>query len=532
MSHLSRGSGELSGSETFNSARPKFAHGHGLRTISRAGLGLGAILVVTTLVAGTVAACGGGGGGGWTGKSTACPNPSTLGTYSVDPNLTATFVLQGTGNWASYTFGSTNESPSQGVPGLVAYCVYPSAGSMPRFGEGQARGWNGEPFWYQSNETVGYLAFVRSDGNFSNIPFDGTQGITIGDATWSGESPTAQTILLHIVDPAMCAQLYPSKNLTGNLSGDIRNGGNSGGYSGGGYWGHGGWGHGGSSGNSGGCFVYPTQVNTRCSVPESAPSALHVSVASPDMAVPSGTNVTAEFELSVPSFTWADHGVTIFLPSLNVHFPTSGGGQLLLYFAPSNVTIHSGGWTSPMAVTKTLTSGTTFTSSPVWLSSANLAVMFAGHPTNLTLEFQWGWIVNASGTVSQQWSTPSTTATYPDYPSIFSVAPYVSILSTSSVSAAGGTYFWIELSGAVRGTTFKTLVETPTGVELHCQTQTSPGQHHKCHSSWWGWGGPSTFYVGVPLTYYNMTAISPGKYLIHIHDQMGAIVEQVSITIT
>ena len=361
---------------------------------------------------------------------------------------------------------------------------------------------------------------MRGDGNASNIPLDGTQGISMGDATWFGAAPTTQTILLHIVDPAVCAQLYPSSNGTGNLTGagPVR----------GGLWGHGGWGHGGQASNPGGCFVYPAQVNTKCSTPGSAPSALRVSVPSPATTAPAGSNLSVGYQLEIANYSWYDHGTTIYLPSLNVHFPISGGGEFSFYFAPSNVTISSSGWTSVIGQAKTLPNATTFTSAAAWLTSSNLALMFDGRATNLTLEFQWGWILNASGTLSAQWSSPSTTATSPDYPSIFSVAPYVYVVSTANVTASGGSFFWVQLGGAVGKTSFKTLVETPTGVELHCQMQTNPSGGHRCG----GWWGPSTFTVGVPLTYYNMTALPAGKYLIHIHDQMGAIVKQVQVTVT
>jgi hypothetical protein len=106
---------------------------------------------------------------------------------------------------ATYTFDSlVNRSPSNGVPGLIEYCVFPA--SDPTTVTAQAHGANGDAF--QANTGSGEFSFSRGDGEPSNIPLNGTTGIVMGTATWSGAVPSSQTILLHIDDAAECDKLY------------------------------------------------------------------------------------------------------------------------------------------------------------------------------------------------------------------------------------------------------------------------------------------------------------------------------------
>ena len=96
-------------------------------------------------------------------------------------------------------------------------------------------------------------------------------------------------------------------------------------------------------------------------------------------------------------------------------------------FAPQNVTISGSGWMGPVSKLATVSSALSFSSGSADLSTANLAVMvMGGTGTNVTLEFRWAWTENSSGTTTVgSWSTPSSTATTPSYPSIFIAAPYV-----------------------------------------------------------------------------------------------------------
>src|SRR5207237_1263768 len=145
---------------------------------------------------------------------------SALLTYSISS------LTDGTGTTFTYNFGSTNENPVNGVPGLITYCVYPQAGFLP---DGtitaQALGADATPF-VAKEAAKGSFSFTRGNGNPTNVPFDGST-VTMGTAKWvSGcvtdgqgnttcNTPSSQTILLHINDPAQCDLLY---NTTGSTT--------------------------------------------------------------------------------------------------------------------------------------------------------------------------------------------------------------------------------------------------------------------------------------------------------------------------
>jgi hypothetical protein len=51
-----------------------------------------------------------------------CPNSSALGQQKEDPNVSASYTTSG--GTAKYSVTPPNESPSEGVPGLIEYCNY------------------------------------------------------------------------------------------------------------------------------------------------------------------------------------------------------------------------------------------------------------------------------------------------------------------------------------------------------------------------------------------------------------------------
>jgi hypothetical protein len=130
-----------------------------------------------------------------------CPtNPKNL---PADANVNAFFTTSG--GVATYVFVSTAEtSTSQGVPGLINYCVYPS--TLPDSAKAEATGADGSA-WVESNLNKSAFSFSRPGGDKTNIPLDG-KTVEIGTATWnSGTVPTPQTIVLHISDQGVCTSL-------------------------------------------------------------------------------------------------------------------------------------------------------------------------------------------------------------------------------------------------------------------------------------------------------------------------------------
>lgn len=132
-----------------------------------------------------------------------CPSTKTAASLKTASNVAASFST--TGTTTTYKFSSlTDENPAGGVPGLMKYCVYPTAASQPATTTVAATGFNGAAW----NEGTGSnnFGFVRPGGDKSNIPLDG-KTTTMGTATWS-TVPTDQAIVLHINDPTVCTNLY------------------------------------------------------------------------------------------------------------------------------------------------------------------------------------------------------------------------------------------------------------------------------------------------------------------------------------
>jgi hypothetical protein len=137
------------------------------------------------------------------------------GGFLADPNVSAGFTgpeMDANNNSTfTYTLTTPNETPYDGVPGLISYCVYPAQppGNPNSMTTGTA--------FVASDNPVGSFSWSRTNGNPTNLSFDGTV-YTMGTATWNAAScstapcpavfPASQTILLHINDPVECSNLY------------------------------------------------------------------------------------------------------------------------------------------------------------------------------------------------------------------------------------------------------------------------------------------------------------------------------------
>jgi hypothetical protein len=156
------------------------------------GLALGGLGTFAALVA-VVALVG---SGSALASNTGCPS---LSGKLASTDISASFTDNGDGT-ATYTIDTPSDSPTDGVPGLIKYCVFTSP--SPDTATADYTGW-------KSGIDPSAFAFMRPDGNPSNIPFDGSTGVDVGTAAWtSGTVPAVQVILLHINDAAECDALY------------------------------------------------------------------------------------------------------------------------------------------------------------------------------------------------------------------------------------------------------------------------------------------------------------------------------------
>jgi hypothetical protein len=118
--------------------------------------------------------------------------------------------METSGTSTTYKFKSVKATVSNGIPGLLEYCVYYPEGEDPTVEVDEtpktgAEGWNGS--FFVDPPKLEAFGFVRSsNGNEGNIPFDGTMR-TMGTATWPKSLPASQIIVLHINDEAECDRL-------------------------------------------------------------------------------------------------------------------------------------------------------------------------------------------------------------------------------------------------------------------------------------------------------------------------------------
>ncbi len=139
-----------------------------------------------------------------------CPSINAINNFITSNKVGASFSIDGTGTIATYIFDSLdNENSIDGVPGLIAYCVYAAnPPGNPNSAIAFATGANSAAWETSFGAIQGFFAFKRPTGNPSNIPLDGTTGITVGTATWNSVAPSQQIILLHINKPEECSALY------------------------------------------------------------------------------------------------------------------------------------------------------------------------------------------------------------------------------------------------------------------------------------------------------------------------------------
>jgi hypothetical protein len=124
------------------------------------------------------------------------------GTRPTSDRVGATATVNG--NDVDYTFESFVTEGSDGVPGLIEYCVYSdtqpdSVATVALGADGSA--WSDPPGFDN-------FSFQRGDGNPSNIPYDGASH-AMGTATWTAGVPgNYDRIVLHINDAEECNALY------------------------------------------------------------------------------------------------------------------------------------------------------------------------------------------------------------------------------------------------------------------------------------------------------------------------------------
>jgi hypothetical protein len=267
--------------------------------------------------------------------------------------------------------------------------------------------------------------------------------------------------------------------------------------------------------STGGSQFTPASVAV-CNAPSYiSSSSLLITLPSPVGTLASGGTLTATLQFAVNSSVGSVTGQLVTFPSVFVTFPL-GSGSEQLDISPTSVAIAASGWTNAPSLNHSVKVASTLSfkaGSSVTLSTEKLAVMAPDNYTKLSLEFRWSWtLVQPNGTNSQSgWTVPTVANHLPSQlRSIFYPAPFVSFLSSTGASATIGTNYTATLGGDVAGRYFLLEMEVPgTGKVVQAQAQTAPAS-------------ASTFTVYIPMLSYT-DSLSPGSYLVHIHDACGAM---------
>lgn len=259
------------------------------------------------------------------------------------------------------------------------------------------------------------------------------------------------------------------------------------------------------------------------SVTGPTPSAVLIATAPPSASLLPGGQARASIEVAEVNGSSATSPITVTLPSLFASLPTSPSGSSTLYLAPQSVVVGGTGWNhaAGLSVTKNYSSGVSFRGSgTASLSTEKLAVMASANYGTLTIEVRWHWTLTQPGgsTVTGAWTQPSARPNGTgSLPSEFYPAPYVALLAHSPSPIDIGQSFNETLGGHVAGRAFFLELEFPSnGSVVQAQGGTAPST-------------ATTYVARIVLLDYNHY-LTPGTYLVHVHDGCGAMLSSLSVS--
>jgi hypothetical protein len=261
--------------------------------------------------------------------------------------------------------------------------------------------------------------------------------------------------------------------------------------------------------------LVPNQ-GTVCNAPSYvSDSSLFIPLPNANGTLGSGGTITVTLQFAVVASTGSATGKNVSLPSAFATFPLNSGTRQI-DLAPTTVPVPASGWSTASSLNRTVSIPTNLSfraGANATLSTQKVAVMAAMNYSTLTLEFRWSWsMAQPNGSTTRSgWSTPTGVDHRPSaLRSIFFPAPYVSFLGSSGATATIGTNYTATIGGDVAGRYFLLEMEFPaTGKVVQAQGQTAPKN-------------ASSFGVFIPVLSYTRT-LSPGSYLVHIHDACGAL---------
>lgn len=268
-----------------------------------------------------------------------------------------------------------------------------------------------------------------------------------------------------------------------------------------------------------GATTSATPASTVCNaVSPLTPSALLIPITNPSHNLTAGGTISATAQIQIVNYSATQNGTQIYFPGLFYKFPLATGGNYTMFLAPHVLSISQGGWISSPFLNRSavVPGGLAFKQfASATLSTQKLALMGTAQYGFLTVEVRWQWGNTVNGTSGMKhtlgpWSVPTAKSGYPkSLPSIFYPAPYVPVLSTSGGSPVIGDNYSATLGGLVAGHLYFLEMEYPDGKVVQDLGQTAPAN-------------ATNFTVVIPVINYDHY-LTPGAYLVHIHDACGAM---------
>jgi hypothetical protein len=260
----------------------------------------------------------------------------------------------------------------------------------------------------------------------------------------------------------------------------------------------------------------PTSTPTPSAVLSSAPVPSHNLTAN-------GT-LTGAYEIEIVNFNnTTDVGMTVYVPNVWFKFPLVGGSTYEIHLNATTLTFTQAGWSNVSLTERSVrvVGGLDFAPGAMGsLTSQKLAVMATASYGQLSLELRWRWTNTVAGGIVKQgpWTTPTSASSYPkSLPTIFEPAPYVYITNFNATAVIGSNYT-DNLAGLVAGQRFFLEMEYPTsGNVVQDLGQTAPAN-------------ATNFTVGIPVLNY-VHELTPGTFLVHIHDTCGAMLWNKSVKV-
>jgi hypothetical protein len=259
-------------------------------------------------------------------------------------------------------------------------------------------------------------------------------------------------------------------------------------------------------------------VSAHCnSVGSPTPSALLVQEPQSGKALRPGGTMGYQMEVEIANWANQTGPVNLTFPTIYFDFPLTTGHNFTITYPAGNITITSGGWTAQTWLSRSavVPGGLNFSANKTArMDSMKIAIMSSGNYGTVLAKFRWRWTElepNGTATFLGRWTVPTTRSHFPtSVPSEFYPAAYVRLLSTSGSPATAGTNYTMTVTSPfMPGEWLLMELEYPSGHVVQAYNQTWPA-------------GSSVYGAQILLLTWGHVLL-PGTYLVHLHDECGAL---------